>query len=232
MRFMRWGDDMRDISGLNTLHELSLIEKFLMLLTYDGELKEPRGAVMEYGIAGGTLMELEKQGYLDSDLNDIIPLVVKSPPDPLFAKVHREVFRKGSLRTKEWLDWLAREQAAELYNAALTRLLQRGFLVKRARKKMWVFTENHIEAVNGAGAVLRAHVLNTLLAPEIPLPDDIRLIILADATGMLRQMFSDEERRRTMDKLELVRRHDLVGQVMAVAIEDIDLTVSISVEPR
>ncbi len=209
--------------------ETTLIDKFLLLLTFNGEMKKPRGSVLEYAVAGAVLMELEKQGFIDSDTENIIPLRSDLPEDEILAQAHREVVSKGSMRIRDCLRWMA-VRAPGLHKAALARLIEKGFLVKRQRRKMLVFQEEYVEATNHAGHDLKVHIFDTLKSNDTPLPDDIRLICLADATGLLREMFDNEERRKTQDRVEAVRRLDLVGQVTAVAIEDADLSITIEIQ--
>ena len=104
--------------------------------------------------------------------------------------------------------------------------------MKREKRKLLVFQRQYYEAAGNEGRELRRRLFDLLASHGIPMPDDIRLICLADATGLLRQMSNDEERRVTKDRLEILRRLDLVGQATAVAIEDIDFTVALDVKRR
>lgn len=211
--------------------ERTLIDKFLLLLAFDGEMMSMRGAALEYALAGAVLMELEKQGFIDSDKENVILLRFDLPDDEVLAMAHREIVSRGSLPIKEWLTWMA-TRAPALRDASMERLINQGFLVKRERRKLLLFQHRYYEGTGDEGRELRQHLYDLLASQEIPVPDDIRLICLADATGLLRQMFNDDERRITRDRVEILRRLDLVGQVTAVAIEDIDFTVAVNIERR
>ena len=209
----------------------TLIDKFLLLLAHGGEMMTMRGAALEYAIAGAVLMELEKQGFIDSDQQNVILLRFDLPEDEILAKAHREIVSRGTLPIREWLMWMA-TRAPALRDASMDRLISKGFLAKKERRKFVVFQQQYYEATGDSGKELRRQLYSLLASQEIPVPDDIRLICLADATGLLRQMFNDEERRITKDRVEILRRLDLVGQVTAVAIEDVDFTVAVNIERR
>ena len=56
------------------------------------------------------------------------------------------------------------------------------------------------------------------------------LICLADACGIFRELLSARESRQASDRIEQVRRLDLIGQSMSQAIHDIELSIAASVQ--
>ena len=79
----------------------------MLLLAHDGELMEMRGAALEYAAAGALLLELEKQGFIESDLENVIPLRFDLPEDEILAEAHGEIISRGAMPIKDWLMWMA-----------------------------------------------------------------------------------------------------------------------------
>ena len=74
--------------------------------------------------------------------------------------------------------------------------------------------------------------MEVLLSDEIPDPRDIVIIGLADATGIFKNMLSSKELERVSDRIEQVRRLDLIGQAMTQAIRDIEVSIATAVQPH
>ena len=58
------------------------------------------------------------------------------------------------------------------------------------------------------------------------------IICLADACGIFRSLLSRQELSNASARIEQVRKLDLIGQAMAQAIQDIELSIAASVQGR
>ena len=74
--------------------------------------------------------------------------------------------------------------------------------------------------------------MDVLLSDDIPEPRDVVTIGLADATGIFKNMLSARELERVADRIEQVRRLDLIGQAMTQAIRDIEVSIATAVQPH
>ena len=72
--------------------------------------------------------------------------------------------------------------------------------------------------------------MQVLFSDEIPDPRDVVLICLADACGIFKELLSRRELGQATDRIEQVRRLDLIGQAMSRAIGDIEMSIATSVE--
>ena len=75
---------------------------------------------------------------------------------------------------------------------------------------------------------MKLRILGVLLSDEIPDPRDIVIICLADACGILRHLLPKRELEGVRDRIEQVRKLDLIGQAMAQAIHDIEVWLAAS----
>ena len=73
--------------------------------------------------------------------------------------------------------------------------------------------------------------MGVLFSDEIPGPRDIVIICLADACGIFQRLLSKSELARANERIEQVRKLDLIGQAMSQAIEAIELSVAASIHP-
>jgi Golgi phosphoprotein 3 len=71
-----------------------------------------------------------------------------------------------------------------------------------------------------------------LFSDTIPDPRDVVIICLADACGIFKGLLSRQELTQASNRIEQVRKLDLVGQAMTQAISDIELSIANSVLPH
>ena len=72
--------------------------------------------------------------------------------------------------------------------------------------------------------------MEVLFSDEIPDPRDIVIICLADACGIFNELLSRREIERASDRIEQVRKLDLIGRVTTQAILDIEMSVAASLQ--
>ena len=96
---------------------------------------------------------------------------------------------------------------------------------------MWVFQSRRYPVVDGSEErEVRLRLMGVLFSDEIPDPRDIVLLCLTDACGILRGMLSRRELNSAAERIEQVRKLDLVGQATTQAIMDIEQFVATSVQ--
>ena len=70
--------------------------------------------------------------------------------------------------------------------------------------------------------------MGVLLSDDIPDPRDVVIICLADACGLLRQLLTRRELEGLQDRVDQVRKLDLIGQAMSQSIHDIEMWLAAS----
>ena len=129
-----------------------------------------------------------------------------------------------------WVEHTA-NRAAEIREEALRRLVDTGILERRDDRFLWVFQSRRYPTVDGkAEREVRLRLMGVLFSDEIPDPRDIVLLCLTDACGILRGILSRRELSNAAERIEQVRKMDLVGQATVQAIQDIEQFVATSVQ--
>lgn len=212
---------------------LRFVEEIVLLLLRDegGRLARVPAWSLNYALAGGALMDLAMENRIDTDPESLI-LIDAAPVgdnilDPVLARIAAATEKHDAAY---WLDRIA-DGAEVIYEAALERLVQGGILERRDDRILWVFRSRRYPAVDGvAEREVKLRIMGVLFSDEIPDPRDIMLICLADACGIFSHLLTRRELNQVTERIEEVRRFDLIGQAMSQAIQDIEISVAASVQ--
>ena len=96
---------------------------------------------------------------------------------------------------------------------------------------LWVFKSRRYPAIDGEPErEVKLRIMEVLFSDEIPDPRDVMIICLADACGIFSEILSRREMYRVTQRIDQVRKLDLIGQAMAQAIHDIEVSVAASMQ--
>ena len=211
---------------------LTLVEEIILLMLNDDDgrfVRVPSWST-EYAIAGGVLMDLAMENRIDTDLEHLILLDSTPVGDSLLDPTLADIAKGEKHDVRHWVEHVA-QHAYELREDALSRLVGHGILEREDDRFMWVFKSRRYPTIDGtAEREVKLRIMEVLFSDLIPEPRDIMLICLADACGIFRELLSARESRRASDRIEQVRRLDLIGQSMAQAIHDIEMSIAASVQ--
>ncbi len=213
---------------------LRFVEEIMLLLLrdHDGRFVRVPSWSLEYALAGGVLMDLAMENRIDTDLENLI--LVDSTPvgDGLLDATLAEIADEETRSTRYWVEQTV-ERAEELQEAALNRLVEVGILEREEKRFLWAFRSRRYPMVDGrAEREVKLRIMEVLFGEEIPDPRDIMLICLVDACGIFNHLLSREELGKAGDRIAQVRQMDLIGQAMAQAIREIELSIAASVQPH
>ena len=209
---------------------LRFAEEIVLLL-----LDEERGDItpsfpprsLDIVLAGAVLMELALEDRIDTDLERLT--VVDSTPlaDDLLDPTLDDVARAAE--THDTGFWIARtaERGPEIRDRVLARLVERGILEAEGDGPVFlsrpVSRARRYPSIDGkATEEVRLRIMRVLFSEEIPDPRDIVLICLADACGIFDAILSKSERAEVEQRIEVVRKLDLIGQAVTQAIRTIE----------
>lgn len=214
---------------------LSIAEEILLLMLHDDEgtfVKVPDWTV-RYALSGAVLMELALKNRIDSDLQKLT--VVDPTPtndsllDGLLSFIHNE---NEDQSIRFWIERTA-VHADAIRDAALERLVDKGILRKEEHKFLWVFKSRRYPVVDGrAEKEVKLRLLEVLFSDVIPDPHDVVLICLASACGIFTSIFARQELKKIEERIDQVRKLDLIGQAITSAIWDIEASIAISSQPQ
>ena len=219
---------------------LRFAEEIVLLL-----LDEERGALipslpphsLDIVLAGAVLMDLALEGRIDTDLTQLS--VVDSTPladnllDPTLADIAQ------SAETRAISFWLARiaERGGEIRDQTIARLITRGILEAEGDALIFltraVSRSRHYPSIDGnVIEEVKLRLMRVLFSEEIPDPRDIMLICLADACGIFESILSKSERAEVQERIEVVRKLDLIGQAVTQAIRELEPSPTSVPPPR
>lgn len=211
---------------------LRFAEELMLLLFREesAELPAAPEAKLAYALAGALLMDLALLGRIDTDVRHLA-LVDETPlDDDLLDPALTAIAANTEQRSAEfWVRRLA-EDAERIQARALARLREAGILEADPdaspdglRLTFRVFHARRYPATDGqtpseAEQEVRLRIMRVLFSDDIPHPRDIVLICLAAACGLLDRLLTREEREDCAERIDVVRRLDLIGQAVANAV--------------
>ena len=204
----------------------------LMLNDEDGEFVRVPGWSLQCAFAGAVLMDLALENRLDTDLKRLV-LIDPTPLgddilDPVLARIAQATETHDA---RHWVEYIA-DHVEEIREGALAGLVERGILRREEDRFLWVFKSRRYPIVDGeAEREVKLRIMEVLFGNEIPDPRDIVLICLADACGILRELLSARELERAAERIEQVRKLDLIGQAVSKAVWDIQSSIALAMHP-
>jgi len=206
----------------------------LLLLTLDdenGRFARVPDRLMRYALAGGVLMDLALENRIDTDLKNLI--LVDSTPlqDSLLDPTLADIAQADD--TKDARFWVERTalRADTIREVALNRLVEQGILKREEDRFMWVFQARRYPIIdNTAEREVKLRIMEVLFSDQIPGPRDVVIIGLAHACDIFKGILSARELARVSDRIDQVRKLDLIGQAMSQAITDIELSLALAVQ--
>lgn len=214
--------------------KLRFVEEIILLLLrdHDGRFVRVPNWSLDYAIAGGVLMDLAMENRIDTDLENLILLDSTPVGDSLLDPTLAEIAAEERHPSRHWVERTA-ERAGAIHQDALSRLVERGILEQQEKRFLWAFRSRRYPTVEGtAEQEVKLRILKVLFSDEIPDPRDIMLICIVDACRIFNELLSKHELRNAGERIAQVRKMDLIGQAMAQAIRDIELSIAVSVQPH
>ncbi len=212
--------------------KLRFVEEIILLLLEDegGRFVRVPTWSMNYALAGAVLMDLALEDRIDTDLKSLVLIDSTPTGDGLLDPTLAEIAASEKHDTRHWVERIA-ERAEELQEGALARLVDHGILERHDERHLWVFRSRRYPSVDGtAEREVKLRIMEVLFSDEIPDPRDIVIICLADACGIFNELLSRREIERASDRIEQVRKLDLIGRVTTQAILDIEMSVAASLQ--
>ncbi len=204
---------------------LTFVDEILLLMLDDkkGAFLPIRESTMGYVLAGGVLMDLAFANRIDTDPERLVVL----DKTPLGHSVHDRVLQTiadspETRDTKAWLEAISLS-VTDIRDQSLSSLVEHGILESQEEKFLWVFRSRRYPTIDGrAEREVKFRITAVLFSDEIPAPRDVALIGLAEACGILGDVFSARELDRIRPRIDQVRRLDLIGREVSAAILEIE----------
>ena len=213
---------------------LRFVEETLLLLLgdEDGRFASVPSWSLDYALAGGVLMDLALENRIDTDLENLVLIDPTPTGDNLLDHTLADIAAEERHDTRFWVERIA-SNAHEIREDALERLVLMGILERHDDRFMWVFRSRRYPIIDGAvEREVKLRIMGVLFSDEIPDPRDVMIICLADACGIFDELLSRREMARATERIDQVRRLDLIGRTITQAIRDIEVAVATSADAR
>lgn len=204
--------------------QLSLPQELVLMLLNEesGYFRQVPGWNLNCAFVGAGLAELSLIGRIDTDMESL-QLLDSTPTghsalDSILEAIAAEPVQRNA---QYWVEVLA-PRAAAFIDVALERLTEMNIL-QHHEGEFWTLTHSAWQAdmpgdaasATAAGFV-RSRIARVIYDNEIPDPRDVILISLLSTCDVLRFVFQLEPEAE--ERIELVRRMDLIGQAIANAV--------------
>ena len=180
---------------------------------------------LNIALAGAVLMDLALENRIDTDLARLFLADATPLEDDLLDPTLADIARDTDTRDTNY--WLAQttKRGDEIRDKALTRLVNRGILEAESEDifllSRLVSRSRRYPTIDGKTLEeVRLRIMRVLFSDEIPDPRDIVIICLADACGVFKNILSQSELSEVQERIELIRKMDLIGQSVTKAIRE------------
>ena len=201
------------------MNPLTLADEIVVLALDDssGEISPTYLPVASIAAVGGILMELALQGRIDTDLKSLF--IVNPAPtgddllDPILSEIGAEPERHSSAW---WIDELSGRHP-DLVERILRRLVKAGILRQEERRFLWVFSRRAYPQVSGREErEAKARLMAVLFKDEVPDPRDTLLLGLANSTGALSKILTEDELAKASRRISEVAALEEIGRSVSL----------------
>jgi len=203
--------------------DLNIPEKLFILSVEDdrGKISSNAQSTLPYGLAGAFLAELAltHKIYLDDNR---LGLANATPTgdglsDEILSNIAAEEKHR---RISHWVDVIARKRTVR---RVAERLVERGVIRIEKKHFFWVIPYEIYPGVDASAKFsVKRHLRAFVFAGELAVPQDIALLSLLKACGLLRFLFTRDERKLASQKVGNLVAGEPFGQAVSALLAEIE----------
>ena len=209
---------------------LRFAEEIILLMLHDddGKFAHVPSWSTDRAMAGAVLMDLALENRIDTDPENLVLIDATPVGDSLLDPTLADIEAGDQRDARYWVEHTAKK-GEQIREEALSRLVGSGILEQHDDRFLWVFRSRRYPLVDGqAEREVKLRIMEVLFSDQIPAPRDVVIIALADACGIFRELLPKRELQQAADRIEQVRKLDLIGQAMADTIHDMEMWLAAS----
>ena len=209
---------------------LRFAEEIILLMLHDddGKFAHVPSWSTDRAMAGAVLMDLALENRIDTDPENLVLIDATPVGDSLLDPTLADIEAGDQRDARYWVEHTAKK-GEQIREEALSRLVGAGILEQHDDRFLWVFRSRRYPVVDGqAEREVKLRIMEVLFSDQIPAPRDVVIIALADACGIFRELLPKRELQQAADRIEQVRKLDLIGQAMADTIHDMEMWLAAS----
>ena len=190
---------------------LTVTEDLLLLVLqkYGGRFRKHSAEILRHTLVGSALLDLELTDRVDTDLEHL-EVVDPTPTgkaflDPLLVEIANSEEPRDLW---DWLQTLSPTMGDTIRDGAVESLIGQGILERQGSSR-----SPRYRLIGDAGPTdARERIEKVLFSEdEIPSPQEVALICLADACDLLHALFRRKRIKAALPRLQQIRKMDLVG---------------------
>ena len=199
----------------------------IMLLLLDDRTGRPVGLpppAADFAVAGAVLMELSLSERIDTDLNELTVVSVRSTGDAVLDDALLMIGAAPERRdSRYWIGELG--SRGERFRATLlARLVNHGVLRPEEGRFLWVFPDRRYpKAAEGAAEVkeVRVRLRELILSDEIPDARDALLVGLCRACGLVPLLLTPPELEETVARVDQIADLEELSRALSEVIRQL-----------
>lgn len=190
---------------------LTVTEDLLLLVLqkYGGRFRAHSAEILRRTLIGSALLDLELTDRIDTDLEHL-EVIDPTPTGKAFLDpVLEEIANSEKPRDLwDWLQTLSPTVGDAIRDGAVESLAGQGILERQGTSR-----SPRYRLVGDAGPTDARERIERILfsEDEIPSPQEVALICLADACDLLHALFRRKQIKAALPRLQQIRRMNLVG---------------------
>ena len=204
---------------------LRFADELLLLLIDDkrGDLIPIPEWSLACALAGALLMDLALEGRIDTDPASLSLLDATPLDDDLLDPVLAEIAQaEAAQHARFWVSHIA-ERGDDIRDKMLARLTAQG-LLEAEEGGFFTFLPSvsrtrRYPADQAAREDVQLRVMRVLFSNDIPDPNDVVIVGLADACGVFERLLSPAEYKVAQERIALLGRMDLIGRAVTEVIQ-------------
>ena len=217
---------------------LRFADELLLLLIDDkrGDLIPIPQWSLACALAGALLMDLALEGRIDTD-PDYLSLLDATPlGDDLLDPVLAEIAQSEAVQhARFWVAHFA-ERGDDIRDQTLARLTAHGILETEAGGFFAflpsVSRTRRYPADQARREDVQLRIMRALFSNDIPDPNDVVIVGLADACGVFERLLPPAEHKVAQERIALLGRMDLLGRAVTEVIQYGGRAVAVAAPPR
>ncbi len=207
---------------------LNIPEKLFILSIDDerGEIKSSIKSTLQYGLAGGLLAELQLANKIQLQ-GGRLTLADSTPTgDAWLDEVLAEIAAAQKPRKlSRWIEILGRKQ---IIRQTASRLAERNVISIEKKRYLWIIPYDIYPQVDASAKYwVKQRLRGIALAGEKTHAQDLILLSLLKACGLLRLLFTRDERKYASKKVQELVKGETFGETVARLLEQAEVVMSV-----
>ncbi len=211
---------------------LMLPEKLMLLALRDdkGSVVFSASTALPYALAGAVLLELFFRKHISMEKQKVRLLDAKGTGELVLDRTLRLIQESSKQRdVKHWVNRIQRNMK-NLKRDITKNLVQKGILRQEGRRILWVFEVKRYPTRDAVPEMeIKQHIRSIVVYGHPPSEEDIALLSLVQACGLVGEIFPKEERKQAKQRLKELTRDEVVGKAVSKTVAEINAAVTAAV---